>query len=59
MGMTLRQIIFEIGGGIPGDNLCKGVLTGQPSGGCIPFSELDVHRLSPWQIKALSWAQDQ
>jgi NADH-quinone oxidoreductase subunit F len=42
MGMTLQQIIFEIGGGIPGDKLCKGVLTGGPSGGCIPFSELDV-----------------
>jgi NADH-quinone oxidoreductase subunit F len=42
MGMTLRQIVFEIGGGIPGDRACKGVLTGGPSGGCIPSSSLDV-----------------
>jgi NADH-quinone oxidoreductase subunit F len=42
MGMTLRQIIFEIGGGIPGNRACKGVLTGGPSGGCIPASSLDV-----------------
>jgi NADH-quinone oxidoreductase subunit F len=42
MGMTLQQIIFEIGGGIPGDRACKGVLTGGPSGGCIPASSLDV-----------------
>ncbi len=42
MGMTLRQIIFEIGGGIPGDKACKGVLTGGPSGGCIPSAGLDA-----------------
>jgi NADH-quinone oxidoreductase subunit F len=42
MGMTLQQIIFEIGGGVPGDKACKGVLTGGPSGGCIPSSSLDV-----------------
>jgi NADH:ubiquinone oxidoreductase subunit F (NADH-binding)/ferredoxin len=42
MGMTLKQIIFDIGGGIPGDLACKGVLTGGPSGGCIPFSRLDT-----------------
>jgi NADH-quinone oxidoreductase subunit F len=42
MGMTLQQIVFEIGGGIPGDSACKGVLTGGPSGGCIPSSMLDV-----------------
>jgi NADH-quinone oxidoreductase subunit F len=42
MGMTLQQIVFEIGGGIPGDRACKGVLTGGPSGGCIPSSMLDV-----------------
>jgi NADH:ubiquinone oxidoreductase subunit F (NADH-binding)/NAD-dependent dihydropyrimidine dehydrogenase PreA subunit len=42
MGMTLEQIIFQIGGGIPGDKACKAVLTGGPSGGCIPFSSLDV-----------------
>ena len=42
MGMTLQQIIFEIGGGVPGDKACKGVLTGGPSGGCIPYFSLDV-----------------
>lgn len=42
MGMTLRQIIFDIGGGIPGDRACKGVLTGGPSGGCIPSDHLDT-----------------
>jgi NADH-quinone oxidoreductase subunit F len=42
MGMTLREIIFDIGGGIPGDQGCKGVLTGGPSGGCIPASHLDT-----------------
>jgi NADH-quinone oxidoreductase subunit F len=40
MGMTLQQIVFEIGGGIPGDSACKGVLTGGPSGGCIPSTSL-------------------
>ncbi|NYT02251.1 MAG: NADH-quinone oxidoreductase subunit NuoF [Methanosarcinales archaeon] len=42
MGMTLNQIIFDIGGGIVGDRACKGVLTGGPSGGCIPGTRLDV-----------------
>lgn len=42
MGMTLREIIFSIGGGILGDKSCKGVLTGGPSGGCIPASYWDT-----------------
>jgi len=42
MGMTLREIIFNIGGGIPDDRACKGVLTGGPSGGCIPAVHLDT-----------------
>ncbi|MGD0952022.1 MAG: NADH-quinone oxidoreductase subunit NuoF [Methanotrichaceae archaeon] len=42
MGITLREIIFDIGGGIPGDRVCKGVLTGGPSGGCIPAAHLDT-----------------
>ena len=42
MGITLREIIFDIGGGIPGDRACKGVLTGGPSGGCIPAAHLDT-----------------
>jgi NADH-quinone oxidoreductase subunit F len=41
MGMTLRQIIYEIGGGIPDDKAFKAVQTGGPSGGCIPAQYLD------------------
>lgn len=40
MGMTLRDIVFEIGGGIPGDKRFKAVQTGGPSGGCIPEEHL-------------------
>lgn len=42
MGMTLRQIIYEIGGGIPKNKRFKAVQTGGPSGGCIPESLLDI-----------------
>ena len=42
MGMTLREIIFDIGGGIIGDKEIKAVQTGGPSGGCIPKSYLDL-----------------
>ncbi len=42
MGITLREIIFDIGGGIIGDRPFKGVQTGGPSGGCLPESELDL-----------------
>ncbi len=42
MGITLRQMIFEIGGGIPGGRKFKAVQTGGPSGGCIPESLLDT-----------------
>jgi bidirectional [NiFe] hydrogenase diaphorase subunit len=42
MGMTLRQIIFEIGGGIPGGKRFKAAQTGGPSGGCIPSQHLDL-----------------
>ncbi|MFQ6083544.1 MAG: NADH-quinone oxidoreductase subunit NuoF [Candidatus Aminicenantia bacterium] len=42
MGMTLREIIFEIGGGIPGGKNFKAVQTGGPSGGCIPEELLDL-----------------
>jgi NADH-quinone oxidoreductase subunit F len=41
MGMTLRQIIYDIGGGIRGDKAFKAVQTGGPSGGCIPADHLD------------------
>jgi NADH-quinone oxidoreductase subunit F len=42
MGITLREIIFNIGGGIPGGKKFKAVQTGGPSGGCIPESLLDL-----------------
>lgn len=42
MGTTLREIIFEIGGGIPRGRAFKAVQTGGPSGGCIPESLLDL-----------------
>ena len=42
MGMTLREVIFDIGGGIPGGKKFKGVQTGGPSGGIIPESLLDT-----------------
>jgi NADH:ubiquinone oxidoreductase subunit F (NADH-binding)/(2Fe-2S) ferredoxin len=42
MGITLREIIYEIGEGIPGDKEFKAVQTGGPSGGCIPSSLLDL-----------------
>lgn len=42
MGMTLREIIYDIGGGIPKGRKFKAVQTGGPSGGCIPESMLDL-----------------
>jgi len=42
MGITLRDIIYKIGGGIPGGKKFKAVQTGGPSGGCIPESLLDL-----------------
>lgn len=42
MGITLREIIFDIGGGIPGGKRVKGVQTGGPSGGIIPEKHLDT-----------------
>ena len=41
MGTTLREIIYEIGGGIPNGKAFKAVQTGGPSGGCLPASFLD------------------
>jgi NADH-quinone oxidoreductase subunit F len=41
MGIQLRKIIYEIGGGIPGGKKFKAVQTGGPSGGCLPESYLD------------------
>ncbi len=42
MGTTLRQIVEEIGGGIPNGKKFKAAQTGGPSGGCIPAEHLDV-----------------
>jgi NADH-quinone oxidoreductase subunit F len=42
MGITLKDIIYKIGGGIPGGKRFKAVQTGGPSGGCIPEELLDL-----------------
>ena len=42
MGTTLREIVEEIGGGIPGGKKFKAAQTGGPSGGCIPAEHFDV-----------------
>ena len=42
MGMTLREIVFDIGGGIPKGKAFKAVQTGGPSGGCVPAERLDL-----------------
>ena len=42
MGMTLRQIVYEIGGGVKDGKEFKAVQTGGPSGGCIPAEHLDT-----------------
>ena len=42
MGTTLREIVFDIGGGVPNGKKFKAAQTGGPSGGCIPASQLDT-----------------
>jgi len=42
MGITLREIIYKVGGGIPGGKKFKAVQTGGPSGGCLPEELLDL-----------------
>lgn len=42
MGTTLREVIYDIGGGIPNDMQFKAVQTGGPSGGCITADSLDI-----------------
>ena len=42
MGTTLREIIYDVGGGIPGGKKFKAAQTGGPSGGCIPAEHLDT-----------------
>jgi NADH-quinone oxidoreductase subunit F len=42
MGMTLRQIVEDIGGGVPKNRQLKAVQTGGPSGGCLPERKMDL-----------------
>jgi len=42
LGIKLGDIVYAIGGGIPGDKACKAVQTGGPSGGCIPADLFDT-----------------
>jgi len=42
MGITLREIVEEMGGGVPNGGQVKAVQTGGPSGGCIPADQLDI-----------------
>ena len=42
MGTTLREVVEEIGGGVPNGKKFKAAQTGGPSGGCIPASQMDV-----------------
>lgn len=42
MGITLREIVEEMGGGVPDGGQVKAVQTGGPSGGCIPADQLDI-----------------
>ena len=55
MGITLREIVEEIGGGILGDRKFKAIQTGGPSGGCIPeqFLDLPVDFDSLWQVGSM------
>lgn len=52
MGATLRHVVFDIGGGVPGGKRFKAVQTGGPSGGCLPESALDL----PVDFESLSKA---
>jgi len=42
MGITLREVVFDIGGGVPEDRKLKSVQVGGPSGGCLPEDMLDL-----------------
>ncbi len=42
MGTTLREIVYDVGGGLPGGKKFKAVQTGGPSGGCLPEEYLDT-----------------
>lgn len=42
MGTTIRQVVFDIGGGVPGGRKCKAVQIGGPAGGCVPEAYMDI-----------------
>jgi NADH-quinone oxidoreductase subunit F len=42
MGITLREVVYDIGGGLKGKKTLKAVQTGGPSGGCIPGAQIDL-----------------
>jgi bidirectional [NiFe] hydrogenase diaphorase subunit len=42
MGMSLREIVYDVGGGLPDGGVCKAIQTGGPSGGCIPADHFDT-----------------
>jgi NADH-quinone oxidoreductase subunit F len=42
MGTTIHEIVYQVGGGIPGGKRCKAVQIGGPSGGCIPEAHFDL-----------------
>jgi NADH:ubiquinone oxidoreductase subunit F (NADH-binding)/NAD-dependent dihydropyrimidine dehydrogenase PreA subunit/(2Fe-2S) ferredoxin len=42
MGLSLREIVFDVGGGVPGGKRFKAIQTGGPSGGCLPEDQLDL-----------------
>ena len=42
MGLSLREVIFDIGGGVPGGKRFKAIQTGGPSGGCLPENLIDL-----------------
>lgn len=42
MGITIREVVLDIGGGVPGRRALKAVLVGGPSGGCLPETLLDL-----------------
>ena len=55
MGITLKEIIFDIGGGIMGNKKFKAIQTGGPSGGCIPeqYLDLPVDFDSLWKVGSI------
>jgi NADH-quinone oxidoreductase subunit F/NAD(P)H dehydrogenase (quinone)/NADP-reducing hydrogenase subunit HndC len=57
MGITLREIIYDIGGGIPKKRKFKGVQLGGPSGGCVPEKYLDTPVDYESMPIRLSWVQ--